>query len=240
MQSPIAELGATFDQAIGEWNASNDQKIYGLLWYTYQHCGQGCSDQFENSLARTDPGAGMLPTARNDFSWVTANTNIVPGTPGSSLKFQAENCTNSETGNGMGTSSGAPNVDYYDTTNGNSGGEYRIEPGDSVDILRLPTWDGFAVGYTAAGEWLRYETLAGGFSYKFRVRYSRGAPGTSRVRLVVDGQSKSTLTLTGSDWNVYQEAVGSEVITLPRGKHDIRIYFDDGLVNLDWFRLDRI
>jgi len=36
----------------------------------------------------------------------------------------------------------------------------RVHPQRQDDILRLPTWDGFAVAHTAAGEWLHYETLA--------------------------------------------------------------------------------
>ncbi|HEX8824746.1 MAG TPA: carbohydrate-binding domain-containing protein [Archangium sp.] len=230
-------------QAIDEWNKANDQKIDGLLWYVYQHCGIGCADQYENSLVRTDNA--RLNRARQDMTWVTANTNIVPGYAGSTLRFQAENYSNSDTGNGVGQTNGVSGVDYSDTTAGNTGANYRKE---NVDIAVLPDWSGFFVGWTAPGEWLRYESLSGGYTYKVRYRYSRGVSGSSRVRLVIDGVARGgTLSLAGTtnasgayDYNTYKTVDGTTTFTLPKGFHEIKLVFDDGSVNIDWFELVRI
>jgi hypothetical protein len=230
-------------QAIDEWNKANDQKIDGLLWYVYQHCGMGCSDQYENSLVRTDNA--RLNRARQDFAWVTANSNMTPGHPGSTLRFQAENYSNSDTGNGMGVTNGVSGTDYADTDAGNTGGHYRKE---NVDIGPMPDWSGFFVGWTAPGEWLRYETLAGGYTYKLRYRYSRGVSGTSAVRLVIDGTTRGgTLYLPGTlnasgqyDWNTYSTYDGTTTFTLPKGFHELKLVFDSGSVNIDWFELVRI
>ncbi|AKI98673.1 carbohydrate binding protein with CBM6 domain [Archangium gephyra] len=230
-------------QAIDEWNKSNDQKIDALLWYVYQHCGQGCSDQYENSLVRTDNA--LLNRARQDFAWVTANTHITPGFAGSTLRFQAENYSNSDTGNGMGVTNGVSGTDYADSDAGNTGGAYRKE---NVDIAVLPDWSGFFVGWTAPGEWLRYETLSGGYTYKLRFRYARGASGTSAVRLLVDGVARGgTVSLTGTpnasgqyDWNTYRTQDGTTTFTLPKGFHELKLVFDTGSVNIDWFELVRV
>jgi hypothetical protein len=230
-------------QSIDEWNRSNDLKVHALCWFVYQHqCTTGC-DQYENSLVRTDNP--RLARARQDFAWVTANTNIIPGDPGSTLRFQAENYSNSDENLGMGNSNGVSGVDYVDTTAGNTGGGYRNQ---NVDIQVLPDWSGFFVGWTAPGEWLRYETLAGGYSYKLRVRYSRGAAGASRIHFNVDGVNRSgnidlAGTLNGSgqyDWNAYNIWTSSTSFALPAGNHEIKLVFDTGSVNIDYFELVRI
>lgn len=226
-------------QAIAEWNAANDQKVHGLLWYVYQHCGPGCADQYEQSLARTDNA--RLNRARDDLSWVTANTNMVPGKPGGALRFQAENFNNSDTRDGRGLATGLAGTDYHDTSGGNSGGHYRTEPGDDVDIVALPNYAGFSVGFTRAGEWLKYRTLTSGGNYKLRARYARGPAGAVRLRLYVDGVWRATLSLDGTGgWGTYREVLGGEVFNLPKGAHELRVYFEGDDADLDWFQLDRV
>jgi hypothetical protein len=224
-------------QAIDEFNKSNDQKIDALLWYTYNHCGVGCADQYQNSLVRTDNA--RLNRARQDLSWSTLNTNITPGFAGSTLRFQAENYSNSDTGNGMGTTNGVSGTDYLDKTAGNTGGQYRAE---SVDVGMLPTWDGFFVGWTDAGEWLRYETLAGGYNYQLRFRYARGAAGTSAVRVVIDGTTRGGTTYlpATANWDTYSVYTNTATFNLPKGFHDVKLMFDTGGVNIDYFELVRI
>src|SRR5438309_902688 len=62
-------------------------------------------------------------------------TTVVPGT------LQAENFDN-----------GGPNVGYFDTTPGNSGGAYRTT---DVDI-QTSSLGRYNVGWIASGEWLNY------------------------------------------------------------------------------------
>ena len=217
-------------QAIDEWNASNDIKVDAFCWFTYSTLGitDPNSDIFGNAMARTDNA--KLTRAREDFNWVTSNTNMVPGTPGSTLKFQAENYSNSDNWN---NTNGVEGTDYHDLSSGNTGGEYRYE---NVDIGRLPDWSGFFVGWFDAGEWLRYTTLAGGNTYKIKLRYSRGATGNGQVHFTIDGNAKGgniSLPGTGS-WDTYQEAYSTS-FTMPAGFHDIKLYCDVNGVNVDWF-----
>lgn len=224
-------------QAVDEWNRSNDLKVHALCWYVYQHqCTVGC-DQLENSLARTDNP--RLNRARQDYAWVTANANITPGDPGSTLRFQAESYTNSDEGYGMGVTNGIAGVDYHDTTSGNAGGALRKE---NVDIGVTPDYSAVFVGWTAPGEWLRYESLAGGNSYKLQLRFSRGEPGSSKVRVLVDGVSVAGdvwLPSTG-DWNGFSTWTSSGSFFLPAGKHEIKLVFDTGSVNVDYFEFVRL
>ena len=89
------------------------------------------------------------------------------------------------------------NVDYYDTTAGNTGGQYRNQ---DVDIRTCPE-GGYQVGWTAPGEWLSYwwhYTQNGTFSAT--LRYSNGSASNAQAKLTLDGYDLVTLTLppTGS------------------------------------------
>lgn len=223
-------------QAIDEWNRGNDLKICAFCWFVWQYqCIEGC-DQWQNALCRTDDPE--LNMARSDYYWVTSNTWIPAGNPGDNIRIQAENYTNSDTRYGRGMTNGIAGTDYYDTTAGNSGGVYRAE---DVDIGVDPYYTTVFVGWTAAGEWLRYESLFGGYNYKLKFRFSRGASGSSKVRVQIDGVTKWTMYLDDSDdnWNTYQESsLGSSVYIAP-GDHIIKLIFDQGLVNIDWFEFVR-
>jgi hypothetical protein len=225
-------------QAVDQWNQSNDMKVDALCWFTYSHLGitDPNSDIRGNALMRTDNA--LLNQARADFSWVTANTNLVPGNAGSVLHFEAENFTNNDL---WGHGTGLEGTDFHDTTNGNTGAEYRAaddRPEGDVDIGRMADWSGFFVGWVDAGEWLHYQTLAGGRNYKLRVRYARGVAGTGSLRLTVDGVAKGGdvgLASTGN-WSVFGDAYGASFY-LPPGNHDLRIVSVSGAFNLDYFEL---
>lgn len=223
-------------QTVDEWNQCSDMKIHAFCWYTYSNNGiwDPSHDMYGCAMMRTDNA--LLNQARADFSWVTANTHLVPGSPGSTLRFQAENYTNSAE---WLLDVGKAGTDYYDTTSANQGGAYRNgnESGGHVDIEALADGSGFAVGWTVAGEWLRYETLAGGREYEFKVRYARGTGGTGRIRVLVDEVSMGDVTLapTGG-WSNYSEVTGPTFYMGP-GYHYIKIYHLTGDVNLDWFEL---
>ena len=223
-------------QAVDDWNKANDLKICALCWYVWQYqCTQGC-DQLQNALCRTDNS--LLNIARNDFWWVTYNTYLTPGNPGGNIRIQAEHYMNSDTRYGRGLANALSGTDYYDTTAGNSGNFYRFE---DVDIGVDPYYTTVFVGWTAAGEWLKYESLFGGGNYRLKFRFSRGAPGSSRVRLLVDGVTRWTMYLDDPDdnWNTYHESGLGASVYIPAGQHILTLVFDQGLVNIDWFELVR-
>jgi len=225
-------------QTVDEWNKRSDLKIDALCWYTYSHFNDpGNRDIWGNAMMRTDNA--LLNTARADFSWVTANTNMSPGNPGATLRFQAENYTNSAE---WILDTGVQGADYSDTDSANSGTFYRNgnHAQNRPDIGRLPDWSGFFVGWTAAGEWLRYETIAGGRNYRAKVRYARGVTGNGSVRFLVNGYNIGTVTLpTTGNWDTYATATGP-TFWLPSQYHQIRLELVSGNTNVDWFEFEPV
>lgn len=221
-------------QAIDQWNKRSDLKICSFNWFTYSHLGitDPSSDIWGNALMRTDNG--LLNTARSDFSWVTANSNMTPGSSGSTLHFEAENYTNSAE---WISDVGVEGTDYHDTDAANQGGQYRngAVSQNHVDIGRLADWSGFFIGWTANGEWYRYETIAGGRNYKVRVRYARGTSGTGVVRFQVDGTNVASINLAATaNWDTYTTA-NSGTFYMGAGYHTIKMWVDTSPFNVDWF-----
>ncbi|MFN7138411.1 MAG: carbohydrate-binding protein [Limisphaerales bacterium] len=224
-------------QAIDQWNRASDLKIDALCWYAFAHYGlcpnQNPGDWYHNALqANRCTPAPKLDQARNDFSWTTANSNYRSDVNSNGrLQIEAENYNNSIVW-GDTIATGQPGVDYHDTDTGNSGGQYRP---DNVDIASGGS--GWFVGWTAPGEWLRY-TLRGGRigHYRIEMRYASAVNGPSNVRVLVNGtQVGGTFALgnTGG-WNTWQTA-SSAPFAMTNGVHDVRLVFDTGSVNIDWF-----
>jgi endoglucanase len=129
-------------------------------------------------------------------------------------------------------------TDYQNTGNGswNSGGKYR---NDGVDIEtcgdNLNT-NGYDVGWTAAGEWLKYtaeiDSTAG---YDLIIRFA-GPNNNTLIHFEVD-----SIDITGSiaipattAWNVWDSLTIPDII-LPKGTHSLVLFFDQGGCNLSWF-----
>ncbi|RCU50914.1 hypothetical protein DU002_06200 [Corallincola holothuriorum] len=123
-------------------------------------------------------------------------------------------------------------VNYYDTTSGNSGGEYR---NTDVDIERTSDdGAGFNVGWTDSGESLSYEIFVEK-SGRYQV-----AP---RVSTIKDGRSLS-LRLNGSylgdpflipntgGWQNWQTI--SQSVELPEGNHQLEVMFANQEINLNY------
>jgi hypothetical protein len=155
-----------------------------------------------NSLRFTS-AASTPPTP---FDGTPAN---VPGI------IQAENFDN-----------GGANVGFRDTTTGNSGGAYR-----QTDVDVTPTTDaggGYHIGYTAAGEWLRYTinvTTAG--TYTLNVRYSNRGGTNAAFHVEVDGVDVTgpMVPLDTGGWQTWQ-TLQRPGIALTAGSHVVRLVFD--------------
>jgi phosphatidylserine/phosphatidylglycerophosphate/cardiolipin synthase-like enzyme len=121
---------------------------------------------------------------------------------------------------------GGQSVAYHDTTPGNSGGQYRKT--DHVDVATATdTGGGFNLGYTRAGEWLKYtvNVIATG-TYTLRLRYANVGSG-ARLHMEVDGTDKSgpmLLQNTGG-WQSWRDLVLTG-ISLARGTHIVKLMFD--------------
>lgn len=130
---------------------------------------------------------------------------------------------------------GGPNVGYFDTTTGNSGGQFRAT--DNVDI-EVSTPGGFNVGWIVQGEWLAYGVnVASAGSYDLTVSVASLAA-TGAFHLEVGGANVTgpiTFPATGGYQAWTQIKVAS--IPLPVGQQVIRLVADSSGFNVDWFEL---
>jgi hypothetical protein len=148
----------------------------------------------------------------------------IPGT------FQAENYDE-----------GGQFVAYFDMTAGNSGAAYRAT---DVDIERtIDTDGGYNVGWTKAGEWLKYTVnVASTGVYTLETRVANIGTGAT-IRVEVDGVDVSgpiTVPDTGA-WQAWR-TITTSGISLNAGQRVLRVVFvsasSSGSVgNYNWFRL---
>ncbi|MEM6561359.1 MAG: cellulase family glycosylhydrolase, partial [Planctomycetota bacterium] len=104
---------------------------------------------------------------------------------------------------------------------------------------------GYAVGYTANGEWLEYtvNNLPAG-TYDFKLRYSSNAGNIGDVRIKVNGSTVGTVTginATGG-WNTFQQV--TKRITIPSGGSGQRVvrleFVGAGGMDLDRFQFTQV
>ncbi|MBU2869589.1 di-heme oxidoredictase family protein [Colwellia sp. E2M01] len=125
-------------------------------------------------------------------------------------------------------------TDFYDSTIGNTGGEYRS---DDVDIQITGDINGtYNVGWTAADEWLEYSVTLGAGIYNISTRVASSRGGAS-YELALDGNVFATDTVdsTGS-WQSYEtHNVGK--ITVQQGIYTLRLNVLNGAFNINWLQL---
>ena len=130
---------------------------------------------------------------------------------------------------------GGESVSFHDNDFINEGESYRE---DGVDIVRLGdenTTEGYALGYTATGEWVEYMiTVKESSTYKFRARVSSGLEHAS-FHLLIDGTIVSdTMEIPqGEDWNTYC-TIDGETQYIEAGEHVLRVYITGSYGNIDW------
>ncbi len=117
---------------------------------------------------------------------------------------------------------GGAGVAYRDTSAGNAGGAYRTT---DVDIASLST-GGYTVGWTRAGEWLRYTVnVSASGSYRLVARVaSAGTGGTFHVEFDgVDRTGSLRVPDTGG-WTTYQDMAAT--VSLTAGVQSMRLVLD--------------
>ena len=123
---------------------------------------------------------------------------------------------------------------YHDRDASNNGGAARRETG--VDVGSGP--DGrVTVGWMDSGEWLEYTV-----NVKRAGTYRLSAVGASAWgggEIVLEaGEQRALLALSHTGgWDSFQEFQG-EPISLPGSEQVLRLFVEDGGINLDQFRLD--
>lgn len=133
---------------------------------------------------------------------------------------------------------GGPGVAYQDTVNFNQGGQHRLS--EQVDIENTGDTDGgYNLGFIEPGEWLHYSVdIEATGHYDFRFRTS-SIYNDRHFRILVDGRDLSgpiAIPNTGN-WQTW-ETISVSGINLDAGKHTLRLQFDTGGLNLNWFEAE--
>jgi hypothetical protein len=137
---------------------------------------------------------------------------------------------------------GGQSVSFYDKDFVNEGNVYRDDGVDVVgfgcsDSAMTQDCEGYAIGYTQAGEWLEYSVnVATASKYKFRANVATGLEGGS-FRLFIDGNAVTdTIAVPqGEDWTTYT-AIDGETSEIAAGDHVLRVQFTGSYVNMDWIK----
>ena len=130
---------------------------------------------------------------------------------------------------------GKANRAYRDSDSENEGGVYRE---DGVDIVQIDSADaskGYAIGYTADGEWLKYSVdvkTAGDYTVYASMATNADDVG---VQLFIDDVAVTdTLVATkGEDWSTYAN-VSANVTGLTAGEHVLKMVIVGNYVNVDY------
>ncbi len=165
------------------------------------------------TIFKSDPAQGLAK-----YCWVKESKTPYSGTaivlPGI---IEAENYDKG----GEGTS-------YHDNEPANQGNVYRT---DGVDIS--PLTGGYALGWTAAGEWTEYMVDVSKTT-KYDLEFKTSAPNAGGIlSLYIDGNAllPNIAVPNSSDRNVYNTFV--KQATLSAGKHVLRFKIDNAGFNLD-------
>jgi len=134
---------------------------------------------------------------------------------------------------------GGEGLGYHDSDGFVGTATYR--PFDGVDIENTnDTGKGFDVGWSAAGEWLKYTVnVAKASTYTVSLRASAAGKGGT---VHIEDESGKDLTgpivvLDTGGWQNWQTVTGK--ITLPAGKQTLKLVEDTGGYNLNWMTFTR-
>jgi pectate lyase len=170
------------------------------------------------------PTATPTPTPTSCIAAPYSGTAVsLPGT------VQAEDydkCSNGA--NGEGTT-------YHDTVVTNTGGQYR--PAEGVDIETTgDTGGGYNVGWTEAGEWMRYAVnVSQAGTYTLTSRMATPLSGNT-FHVEIDGTNVTgTITVPNTGGFQTYQSVSVSSINLTAGNHVMRVVSDSGGYNYNSF-----
>jgi len=199
-------------------------------------------------------GSMSVPATGGWQSWTTISTtvNLSAGVQVMRVNFESDGINLSSIGVGGGGGGGstaspssggrtfpgtveAENFDdggnggaYWDSSSGNSGGEYR----DTDVDIEASSEGAYNIGWAAAGEWLNYTTnvqSAGTYTLNLRVASTRGGS----IYVLFDGTNK-TGTLRVPVTGGYQSwTTVSATVNLSAGTQVMRVVFESDGVNLN-------
>ena len=125
--------------------------------------------------------------------------------------------------------------DYYDTTPGNTGGEYReehVDLGTSEDVGA-----GFTVGWIDVGEWLTYNVdVPEDGTYQLIARIASALDINHSFDVSIDGQV-TTVNFDGTGgWESWEDALGDN-FELTAGSHELRLDLNSYGFNINYIDL---
>lgn len=126
---------------------------------------------------------------------------------------------------------GGEGVAYHDNDASNNGGAYRT--GVGVDIETCGA-GGYDVGWTSAGEWMKYTCNVSGGTYNITLYAASPNSGTQTVKLYQDDMLKAAFTVPNTGgWQTYQ-AITVNGVSLSTGSASVlKIESTTGGYNLD-------
>jgi phosphatidylserine/phosphatidylglycerophosphate/cardiolipin synthase-like enzyme len=186
------------------------------------------------------PNADDAVANLNYIRAVAASTNP-PDPPTGSTPFGGTAVALPGTVQAENFDEGGRNVAYVDTTNGNSGGDYRSTDVD-IDVAS-DTGGGYYIGWLRPGEWLNYSVnVAAAGTYTLEVRLASSLGG-ARFHIEANGVNVTgplTFPTTGSTqtWGTLTKTG----VNLPAGAQRLRLVIDStnangGVGNINYFRI---
>ena len=128
---------------------------------------------------------------------------------------------------------GSQGIAYNDSDNENEGGAFRTDVG--VDIVS--TSDGYAIGYTATGEWLEYTVKVENEQIYEVVAVAASGLSGSGFKIKLNNRDltdKIEVPKTAdNDWGVYTEIVTKTKFKMPKGEYPIRVEIVSPYCNID-------
>lgn len=126
-------------------------------------------------------------------------------------------------------------LDYYDSTSGNAGGEYRD---DDVDLgLSGDVNGGYTLGWVTAGEWLTYNVdVPEDGNYQVIARVASDVDRDHSLAVSIDGQSTTVNFGSTNGWQSWSDAPGDN-LELTAGTHELRVDLVSSDFNLNYIDL---
>jgi beta-galactosidase len=215
---------------INSWGAKPLDAYMNFSRDTYQHSFRLSPIKHKINDPTLLAGLGFknLPTSNQTIPYPTIPTaadtlepfvqSTIPGV------IQAENYDR-----------GGEGVAYHDLDMINSGNHYRT---DGVDI-DANDGDGYAVGWTMAGEWLKYSIdITSPVAYDFTARVSAGGDGGSFYLLLDDIPITDTIPVPNTEsWGTYTTVQGTTSL-LTSGKNILTLQVTGSYFNIDWIMFE--
>ena len=128
---------------------------------------------------------------------------------------------------------GASGVTYYDTTNGNAGGQFRTA--EDVDIVGIAdAGAGYAIDAIETGEWLRYTVSSDAAQTEVYARVASTQAG-GQIRVLLDNVLLATIAVPDTGSLTNWQTVSASGLTLPQRQNAaLTLEFVGAGIRLNW------